>query len=78
VHVLPSDEEQNDQWNQERTEIQLPLARLAKHNQNERGIDEVLRSSHAAMIGRAARLVVGAQVELPVDLGLNPRVDSDG
>ena len=74
VHVLLRDEEHDHQRNHERTEIRFPLAPLAKHNKKERRIDEVIGSSHAAMIGRGARPVVGAGVEPPVDLGPNLRV----
>jgi hypothetical protein len=64
VQVSLRDEEDQHERDDEGTAIQLPLARLAKHEKDEHGVDEVIGSSHAAMIGRAARAVVGAGVDL--------------
>ena len=73
VHIALGDEEHDHQRNHETAEIELPLARLAKHDENERCVDEVIGSRHAAMIGRRSQLVVGARVEVQVDSRLNPR-----
>jgi hypothetical protein len=73
VNVQLRDEVHRGQGNHQTTAIQPPLTRLAKNNEDERCVDEVIRSGHASMIDRPRRLVVGARVELPVDSAVNPR-----
>jgi hypothetical protein len=75
VHVKPRDIEHHDHRNDETTNIQLPLARLAKNDEDENCVDEVIGSSHAAMIGRRRLFVVGSGVEPQVDPPVNQRVD---
>ena len=67
VHVQVRHEEHHSQRNEETADIQSPLARLAKNDEDECCIDDVIRSSHAPMIGRRPRRVVGARVEARVD-----------
>ena len=50
VHVPLRDEEHHHQRNHQTTNIQLPLARLAKNNNNKDCVDEGVGSRHTAMI----------------------------
>ncbi len=78
VQVLRADEEHQDERNDHAPAVELPLPRLAKDEENERRVEEVLGSSHAAIIRGTRAHVVGARVEPRVDLPLNPRVELKG
>ena len=75
VKVHLSDEEHQHERNDDRAAVERPLPRLPKNDENEQAIDEVIGSSHAAIIDGTTRPVVGARVEPKVDLDINPRVE---
>ena len=67
VQVLRADEEHEDERDDHAPAIELALPHLAKDEEDERRVEEVLGSGHAVMIrGRRVR-VVGAGVEQRVD-----------
>ena len=74
VQILRADEEHEDERNDHAPAVELPLPGLAEHEEDERRVEEILASGHAAMIRGRRRRVIGAGVEPRVDLPLNPRV----
>jgi hypothetical protein len=50
VHVALRNEEHDDQRNHQATNIQLPLTRLTKNNEDENCVYEVIGSSHGVMV----------------------------
>ena len=74
VQVLRADEEHQDERNDHAPAVELPLPGLAKHEEDERRVEEILASGHAAMIRGRRRRSIGAGVEPRVDLDLNPQV----
>ncbi len=63
VEVLRADEEHEDERNDHAPAVEFALPGLAKHEKDERRVEEILASSHVAMIrGRRCR-GIGARVE---------------
>jgi hypothetical protein len=75
VQVHLCDEEDEDEWDEDAAAVQLPLAGLAEHDQDEDCVDEVIGDRHGAMIFFGTDSVVGPRFEPWVDLRLNPWVD---
>jgi hypothetical protein len=76
VQVLRTDEEHQDERNDHAPAVELPLLRLAEHEEDERRVEEILISGHAAIIGRRPFPVVGARVELGLISSLNPQAEA--
>jgi hypothetical protein len=76
VQVLRADKEQKGERSDHAPAVELPLPGLAEHEQDERRVEEILGSGHAAIIRGRPLHVVGAGVEPRVDLSLNPRVEN--
>jgi hypothetical protein len=76
VQVLRADKEQQGERNYHAPAVELPLPSLTENEKDERSVEEILGSSHAAIIRGRPLHVVGAGVEPRVDLSLNPRVEN--
>lgn len=74
MQVLGANKEHEDKRDDHAPTIELPLARLAEHEENEGRVEEVLAGGHPVIIRGQRPHVLGAQVEPQVDLRLNPRV----
>ena len=75
VQVLGTDEGHEQERHDHAPAVELALLGLAENEKHERGVEEVLASGHAAIIRGHLPAVVGAKVEVRVELLLNPRVD---
>ncbi len=75
VRVLGADEEHEQERHDHAPAVELPLPGLTEHEEDERRVEEILRSSHAAIIRRRPLSVVGARVEPGLIFRLNPAVD---
>ncbi len=76
VQVHLGDEEDEDERDDDAAAVKLALPGLARHDQQEHCVDEVIGDRHGAIIFRRAGCVVGARVEPRVEPHVNPRVDS--
>ena len=47
VDVVTRDEENDDQWDEQTAEVDATLTDLAKHEEDEHGVDEVVGGGHA-------------------------------
>jgi hypothetical protein len=72
VQVLGADKDHQEERDDHAPAVELPLPALPEHEKHERRVEEILRSSHAAILRRTHPGVVGAEVETRVDPHLNP------